>query len=114
MWTAFGPTNVAIHRVATAMELGDVQVAVDLGQRVDATGLPVERQVRHALEVARALSGWNRVEQAVATVLAAEQLAPEQVRYHFITRHLVQSWMRSGRGRPSYQLTGLAQRIGVA
>ena len=27
-WTAFGPTNVAIHQVATAMELGDVQVAV--------------------------------------------------------------------------------------
>ena len=27
LWTAFGPTNVAIHRVATAMELGDVQVA---------------------------------------------------------------------------------------
>jgi hypothetical protein len=30
VWTAFGPTNVAIHRVATSMELGDVQVAVDL------------------------------------------------------------------------------------
>ncbi len=27
MWTAFGPTNVAIHQVNTAMELGDVQIA---------------------------------------------------------------------------------------
>ena len=26
MWTAFGPTNVVIHRVSTAMELGDVQL----------------------------------------------------------------------------------------
>ena len=29
LWTAFGPTNVAIHRVSTAMELGDVQLAVE-------------------------------------------------------------------------------------
>lgn len=28
LWTAFGPTNVAIHRVATAGELGDVRVAI--------------------------------------------------------------------------------------
>ncbi|MEV6925379.1 XRE family transcriptional regulator [Dactylosporangium sp. NPDC051485] len=61
LWTAFGPTNVAIHRVATAAELGDVQVAVDLGPRVDTAGLPMERRVRHALEVARAYSTWNRV-----------------------------------------------------
>jgi hypothetical protein len=37
MWTAFGPTNVSIHRVATSMEFGDVQIAVDLGPRLDWT-----------------------------------------------------------------------------
>ncbi|MER6577314.1 hypothetical protein [Nonomuraea sp. NPDC001023] len=31
VWTAFGPTNVRIHQVATAIELGDIQVAVELG-----------------------------------------------------------------------------------
>ena len=40
MWTAFGPTNVAIHRMTAAMELGDVQVAVDLAPRIDASALP--------------------------------------------------------------------------
>jgi transcriptional regulator with XRE-family HTH domain len=40
LWTAFGPTNVAIHRVSTAVELGDLQVAVDLGPRVDVSALP--------------------------------------------------------------------------
>jgi hypothetical protein len=48
LWTAFGPTNVDIHRVATAGELGDVQVAIDLGPRVDTSPLPMERRVRHA------------------------------------------------------------------
>ncbi|MDI6102824.1 hypothetical protein QLQ12_29825 [Actinoplanes sp. NEAU-A12] len=34
LWTAFGPRNVAIHRVATAGELGNIQVAIELGPRV--------------------------------------------------------------------------------
>ena len=54
MWTAFGPTNVAIHRMTAAIELGDVQVAVDLAPRIDASELHTERRVRHAIETARA------------------------------------------------------------
>jgi len=111
MWTAFGPTNVEIHRVATAMELGDVQVAVDLGPVVDTSGLPVERQVRHSLETARALSAWNRADEALAIVLAAEQRAPEQVRHHYLSRQLVLTWMRQQRSKPGHALAGLAQRL---
>lgn len=111
LWTAFGPTNVAIHRVATAMELGDVQVAVDLGPRVDTTGLPTERRVRHALETARAFSTTNRREEALATVLDAERMAPEQVRHHFISRQLVLSWMKNPRGTVTSELGALAHRL---
>ncbi|GAB1692778.1 helix-turn-helix transcriptional regulator [Krasilnikovia sp. M28-CT-15] len=114
LWTAFGPTNVSIHRVTTAMDLGDIEFAIDLGQRVDTSAMPIERQTRHALEVARALSARNRTEDALATLLAAEHLAPEQVRHHAISRQLVQTWMRRGRGRPGFQLAGLAQRVRVA
>src|SRR5262249_37660413 len=73
LWTAFGPTNVAIHRVVTAMDLGDVQVAIDLAPRVDASSLPMERRVRHALEIARAYSAWNRTDEALSTLLEAER-----------------------------------------
>lgn len=111
LWTAFGPTNVDIHRVATASELGDVQVAIDLGPRVDTTPLPMERRVRHALEVARAYSMWNRIDEAVATLLDAERLAPEQVRYHYLGRQLTLSWLRRSRGRPSTALQALARRL---
>ena len=113
LWTAFGPTNVAIHRVATAMELGDVQVAIDLAPRIDTSVLPVERQVRHALELARAYNAWNRPDEALGVLLDAEQLAPEQVRYHYLSRELVVSWVRQERGRPSYTLTELARRLQV-
>lgn len=111
LWTAFGPTNVVIHRVTAATELGDVQVAIDIGDRVDVTTLPVERQVRHAMERARALTAWNRTDQALAALLQAEQLAPEQVRHHAIARQLVQAWMRRGRRKPSHQLASLARRV---
>ncbi|GAA2751079.1 helix-turn-helix transcriptional regulator [Kitasatospora cinereorecta] len=113
MWTAFGPTNVAIHRVSTAMELGDVQIAADLGPRVDPSMLPLERRVRHTLELARAYSAQNRTGEALALVLDAEELAPEQVRYHLISRQLVTTWVRQQRGKPSNLLAGIAQRLRV-
>jgi len=114
LWTAFGPTNVAIHRVSTAVELGNVQIAVELGPQVNTAALPVERRVRHSLEVARAFSAWKRSDDALATLLDAEAQAPEQVRYHFIPRQLVLNWMRNLKGKPSYHLAALAQHLRVA
>ncbi|WP_199516587.1 helix-turn-helix domain-containing protein [Nucisporomicrobium flavum] len=113
LWTAFEPTNVAIHRVAAAGELGDIQVAIDLGPRVDTAGMPMERRVRHALEVSRAYSSWNRQEEALATLLHAEQMAPEQVRHHYLGRQLVLTWIRQQRTKPSAALVGLARRLQV-
>ncbi|MEU3311566.1 helix-turn-helix domain-containing protein [Streptomyces sp. NPDC006662] len=113
MWTAFGPTNVAIHCVATAGELGDLQIAADLGPRIDTSGMPAERRVRHSLEVARALSAWNRTHEALATLLDAEQAAPEQVRHHYLSRELVIGWIRGTRGRPSQPVADLARGLRI-
>ncbi|BCJ48378.1 transcriptional regulator [Actinoplanes ianthinogenes] len=113
LWTAFGPTNVAIHRVAAAGELGNVQVAIDLGPRVNTTGLPMERRVRHALEMSRAYGAWNRRDEALSVLLDAEQMAPEQVRHHYLGRQLVLTWIRQQRGKPSTELVGLARRLRV-
>lgn len=114
MWTAFGPTNVAIHRVSTAMELGDVALALELGPQVDPSPLPVERQVRHRLEVARAHSARNDRDAAIGLVLDAEELAPEQVRHHAMSRDLVLTWMRRSKGTLGGDLAGLAERLNVA
>jgi transcriptional regulator with XRE-family HTH domain len=111
MWTAFGPTNVAIHQVNTAMEFGDVQIALDIGPALDTSGLPTERRVRHALDVARAYSARNRRDEGLAVVLDAERMAPEQVRHHYISRQLVLTWMRQQRRTPSLELAGLAARL---
>ncbi|MFF0451474.1 helix-turn-helix domain-containing protein [Streptomyces sp. NPDC004609] len=113
LWTACGPTNVAIHCVATARELGDLQIAADLGPRIDTSYMPVERRVRHSLEVARALSAWNRTDEALSILLDAEQAAPEQVRHHYLSRELVIGWIRGTRGRPSQPVADLARRLHI-
>jgi hypothetical protein len=93
------------------MELGDVQVAIDLGPRIDTTGLPTERRVRHAIESARAFARRNRFDSALDTLLDAEQQAPEQVRYHQLSRILVQEMVR--RARPPSRAIELAARMGA-
>lgn len=113
MWTAFGPTNVGIHRMNTAMELGDVQVALDVGPGLDTSALPTERQVRHSLELARAFNMTNRRDEAIATVLDAEDSAPEQVRHHYLSKQLVLTWVRNAPGKPSVELGQLARRMKV-
>ncbi|WP_040785469.1 helix-turn-helix domain-containing protein [Nocardia pneumoniae] len=113
LWTAFGPTNVAIHRVNTAMELGDVQIALQLGPDLNTSALPIERRIRHQLELARAFNLAGRQQDSVAAVLDAEQVAPEQVRHHYLSRQLVLTWMRNTHGSPSFALQALAQRMRI-
>lgn len=113
LWTAFGPTNVALHQIATAGELGDGQFVAEMGQRVDTSALPMERRVRHALEVARALSTHNRVDEALAMLLDAEHEAPEQVRHHYLSREPVLGWISATRGRPARNIVDLARRLRV-
>jgi transcriptional regulator with XRE-family HTH domain len=114
VWTSFGPTNVAIHRVTVAAELGDIQNAIELGSTLDVSSMPRERRMRHQLEVARALSRIGRRDEALAALLAAEMGAPEQVRRHFLTHELVHSWMRTTKSRPDAELVALARRLGHA
>lgn len=112
-WTAFGPTNVEIHRVCTAMELDDIETALTLGPQIDTSPLPIERQIRHMLELARAQNARSKRDAALSLVLQAEARAPEQVRHHSLCRDLVITWIRTTRTKPSLDLSGLAQRIGV-
>ena len=113
LWTAFGPTNVKIHRVTTAMSLGDVQVALDLIPHIDTAGLPAERRVRHALEVVNAYLARNKVDQAIDKLLAAERRAPEQVHDHIMSRQLVLRLRATNQGKRNRKLAELARRMKV-
>jgi transcriptional regulator with XRE-family HTH domain len=113
LWTAFGPTNVEIHRVTIAMALGDVQVALGLIPTVDVSDLPTERRVRHFLEVANVHHATNRVDQALRQLLTAERQAPEQVHDHVMSRQLVLRMRATALGKRSRALADLARRMKI-
>ena len=104
LWTSFGPTNVAIHRVNTAAELGDFPTVLDSGQ-------PLREVQRHAVDIARAQALTGKREAALGTLLTAERIAPEQVRQHYLSGRVVMSLIRSMPGKPSTELSKLAVRV---
>jgi transcriptional regulator with XRE-family HTH domain len=116
-WTAFGPTNVGIHRVSVAAELGDPATALRAAESVDLYRLPSGLKSRRAqmhLDL-----GWAEVQRkrdadAVLHLLEAERIAPESVRYNVIVGELVRSMLaRQKRGGRTSALHNLAVRAGV-
>ncbi|MEN1887952.1 helix-turn-helix domain-containing protein [Streptomyces mirabilis] len=112
--TEFGPTNVRLHAVSTAVELGDAGLALEIATEVDAGGLSAERQARFLLDVARAHAQRRHVGEATAALLEAETLAPEQIRDHHLAREIIRDLIQlSGRRVPD-TLRELADRCGVS
>lgn len=115
-WTAFGPTNVLLHRMTVATELGDPCEAGRIAADVDAGRLPEGLSSRRAqvhIELAWAQSQRKRDAEATLQLLAAERIAPEAVRYNVLVRELVLELLaRTGR-RQASALSDLATRSGV-
>ncbi len=109
--TGFGPTNVALHRIAAALELGDIAFVVEHGPQVHADHLPTERNVSHRIDLGRAMSLVARDDDALGYLLAAEERAPQLVRHNASVRETVKTMHRrspaSGR---SSSLMGLVER----
>src|SRR3954451_6402475 len=102
-WTAFRPTNVALHRVAVATEMGDAAEAVRAAANVDTHRLPeglASRRAQVNLDLAWAQSQRHRDAEAILHLLEAERTAPEAVRYNAIVRELIRDLLtRAGRAQ---------------
>ncbi|GAA4855332.1 helix-turn-helix domain-containing protein [Pseudonocardia benzenivorans] len=111
--TGFGPTNVELHRLSAALDLGDVAWVAEHGRQVGAEGLPVERRVTHMIDVARALSYLAKDTEALDLLLNAERLAPALVRHSASVREMVKDMHRRSPvtgGSRSSELLAFAQR----
>jgi tetratricopeptide (TPR) repeat protein len=110
--TEFGPANVLLYEIAVAVELGDAGRALRAAADVDTTGLSAERQARILIDVARAHAQRRQVHEAIATLVQAEAITPEQVRGHALVRQLV-SDLLTMQDPPAVELRGLAKRLTV-
>jgi transcriptional regulator with XRE-family HTH domain len=111
--TEFGPTNVALHAVGIAVELGDAGEALRRAATIDTSGLSIERRARFLLDVARAYAQRRKVADTVRALEEAEALTPEQVRSHPMVREMVRDLLRGERRNVNPELRALAQRVGV-
>ncbi|HEU0128951.1 MAG TPA: helix-turn-helix transcriptional regulator [Pseudonocardiaceae bacterium] len=115
-WTAFGPTNVAIHAVSVDVELGDPAAGLCRAPSVDPSRLSpelVERRVYHMIDLARGYAHQRNDAAAVLTLLEAERVAPEEVRYHVIVPEMLRDLLRRERRAATPGLRPLAARVGV-
>jgi transcriptional regulator with XRE-family HTH domain len=115
-WTAFGPTNVAIHRVSVAAELGDAGEAVRLAGDVDPNRFPeglTSRRAQLSLDLAWAQAQRKRDAEATLHLLEAERIAPETLRHNVIAQELIREMLARGSRSKTRALSDLAVRAGV-
>ncbi|GAA3224532.1 helix-turn-helix transcriptional regulator [Pseudonocardia petroleophila] len=115
-WTAFGPTNVAIHRVSTAAELGDAASAIAQAEVVDVASLPsglLSRRAQVHIDMAWAYCQWRADAEAVVNLLEAERVAPQTLRYNVLVRELLREMLKRERRTATPGLRAIAGRAGV-
>lgn len=115
-WTAFGPTNVAVHRVSVATELGDPASALDAAADVDVDQFPEGLRSRRAqvnLDLAWAQAQRKRDAEATLHLLEAERVAPETLKFNVIAREMIREMLARGKRASSGSLSALATRAGV-
>jgi len=115
--TTFGPTNVGVHRMSAAVDLGEPDNVLRLAGHVDVDRLPAElaeRRARYWIELARAQALRGRQADVVETLIQADRVMPGELRRHVAVRELVREGLRRQRRRgPDTDLARLARRVGV-
>lgn len=115
-WTAFGPTNVAIHRVSVAAELGEAGEALRAAQDVRPGELPpglTGRRAQLHIDLAWAYAQGKRDSDATLHLIEAEKIAPEALRYNGLVREHMREMLARGKGAGTTALHDLAVRSGV-
>lgn len=118
-WSAFGSTNVRVHKVSALADMQSGGMVIEAARAIpygDLLRLPRERRASHLIDVTRGYLQWGKREEAAATLLDADQLAPEEVRCRQLTRLVITDLVRSyPRGLyPPPRLTKIARAVGVA
>src|SRR6266498_1005364 len=96
----FGPTNVALHRMTTAVELGRTREALAMAERVSIEDAPaVERRLTFHLDAARSYARALNDVAAVDMIQRIYRESPEELRYSVVVRETLRQLM--GRARPA-------------
>ncbi|MFC5942800.1 helix-turn-helix transcriptional regulator [Micromonospora harpali] len=112
----FGPTNVALWRMAIAGESGDHAEVIDLARTVNVDALPIaNRRQAYWMDLGRALAQSGRKDrEAEVAVTRAEHIAPSLFILNPLARDAVSAMVRRARRRAvSKELRVLARRLDI-
>jgi transcriptional regulator with XRE-family HTH domain len=113
-WTAFGPTNVQLHRVNISTFLGDAGQAIAEARRIELDRIPItERKAALLIDTSRALHQWGKHEKAYEILRAAEQLAPEEVSARPAVHRLLRDLLATSPPSTKRRVREFSTQIGV-
>lgn len=113
-WTAFGPTNVQLHRVNIALQLGDAGAAIQEARRIDLDRIPLtERKATLLIDTSRALTQWGKHDKAYNVLRFAHQLAPEEISARPAVHRMLRDLMATAPPSTKRRLRDFITEIGV-
>ncbi len=102
---AFGPSNVAQHEIAVAVELEDGGEAVRRAARIRLpNSVPPVRRGHHYIDLARGYVIAGDLTGGLRCLQEARRIAPQQTRHHPMVRETVLSIASARRGREELSL----------
>jgi hypothetical protein len=112
---SFGPTNVTLWRITTALEAKDYERTVTLAETVIPQRIRASsRRAGYWMNYGRALARVRRREDAVLALYRAEKISPQEVRRNpFVRETLAELLARSRRDASGRELRGMAYRAGL-
>lgn len=114
-WTAFGPTNVLLHRVSAAVALGDAGSAIDYARQIRLDAVDVtERKAALLIDVARAYAQWNKLDRAYAALRTVAEFALEELQARPVVHQLIIDIRSRSSSHLRTNMTELAKRVGIA
>ncbi|SFC37254.1 helix-turn-helix domain-containing protein [Micromonospora sediminimaris] len=110
----FADVDVMLYRISVARVLNDFGAAVQYARelRPDQLGT-VERRARYWEDYALALHGRGAYTESFRALLAAERIAPQEVRYRPWAQHLTVALLNADRRQALPDLRNFAVRIGT-
>jgi len=114
--TAFGVMNVRLHRLAALVRLREGGQAIAYAKSLDGgalKSLPLERRVNYLLDIAEAHRQCGQPREATASLLAAERVAPEEVRCRPAAHQLIRALLDTAKGPLTPEVWQLARRAGL-
>lgn len=112
-WLSFGPANVALHRMSSAVEMRDYGVALGQARTIQLpASLATSRRAHFLIDRARSEMETGKTEAALGSLVEARRAAPEQTRYHPGARETISGLVHASRRAPD-TLSGMAAWVGL-